>query len=99
MVRLLQLETHTGSNVSPLSSHRPKATKAIRKVGCDSFIVGISGNVLPEDVAYFRDHGANAVLPKPVQFPDLETLWYEYGFPDKENPSPVRVPMDSSNNV
>ena len=57
----------------------PNATGAIRKMGCDSFVVGISGNVLPEDVALFRNHGANAVLPKPVQFPDLENLWYEFG--------------------
>ena len=57
----------------------PKATSSIRQMGCDAFVVGISGNVLPEDVAIFRNHGANAVLPKPVPFPDLENLWYEYG--------------------
>lgn len=63
----------------------PKATREIRKQGCDSFVVGVSGNVLPEDVAVFREHGANAVLPKPVRFPDLESLLSEYAFPDRGN--------------
>lgn len=51
----------------------------------DSFIVGVSGNVLPDDVAIFRNHAANAVLPKPVQFPDLKSLLSKYAFPDRGN--------------
>lgn len=67
----------------------PKACKEIRAAGSDSFIVGISGNVLADDVANFRDHGANAVLPKPVQFPELESLWSEYGFSSGDGDFPV----------
>ena len=67
----------------------PEAIRQIRDFGSDSFIVGVSGNVLPEDQAFFRDSGANAVLPKPVQFPDLEFLLSEYTFPE-------RKPMDES---
>ena len=90
---LLQSRTSISLTRLVFSAFRPNATKAIRKAGCDSFIVGVSGNVLPEDVAYFREHEANAVLPKPVQFSDLETLWYEYGFPEKEDPSPLQMDL------
>ena len=47
--------------------------------GSDVFIVGITGNMLKEDVDYFRHCGANAVLPKPFQLSALEQLWVEYG--------------------
>ncbi|CAB9508843.1 sensor kinase/phosphatase LuxQ [Seminavis robusta] len=57
----------------------PTAASEIRKLGCDSFIVGITGNVLPEDVMAFKAKGANAVLPKPFEMPALESLWMEYG--------------------
>jgi len=57
----------------------PDACQEIRSQGCDSFVVGITGNVLPEDVTYFKSCGANAVLPKPFEFAVLETLWVEYG--------------------
>ena len=57
----------------------PEAAKLIREMGCSSFIVGITGNVLAEDVRYFTSCGANAVLPKPVQMEKLEELWVEHG--------------------
>ena len=57
----------------------PDAAKIIRKMGCDSFIVGITGNCMPEDFAFFKAAGANGVLPKPFQMPELESLWIEYG--------------------
>lgn len=56
----------------------PTAARHIRDLGCDSFIVGITGNVLPEDIAHFKANGANAVLPKPFHMTDLEELWVEY---------------------
>lgn len=62
------------------SNQGPKAIKAIREAGCDSYIIGISGNVLSEDVDFFQDQGAQAVLSKPLSFPDLENLWREFGF-------------------
>ena len=55
----------------------PSAAKAIRNMGCDVFIVGVTGNLLPDDVAFFRSSGANTVLPKPFQMADLEDLWME----------------------
>lgn len=57
----------------------PTATSEIRRLGCDSFIVGITGNVLPEDVAHFKACGANEVLPKPFEISLLEDMWIEYG--------------------
>ena len=32
----------------------PDSCKAIRKLGCDWFIVGVTGNALAEDVNYFK---------------------------------------------
>jgi CheY-like chemotaxis protein len=57
----------------------PEAAKEIRELGCDSFIVGITGNLLAEDVNYYLSCGANFVLPKPVDFRKLEELWFERG--------------------
>jgi len=53
----------------------PTATKVLRALGCNCLIVGITGNVLPEDVAYFKSCGADAVLPKALKWSDLENLW------------------------
>jgi CheY-like chemotaxis protein len=57
----------------------PSAARLIRDSGCDTYIVGITGNVLPEDVAFFRSHGANVVLPKPLRYVDLMNLWVKNG--------------------
>ena len=57
----------------------PTAAEHMRAMGSDVFIVGITGNLLPEDVANFRNCGANSVLPKPFKLNDLEDLWVEYG--------------------
>ena len=42
-------------------------------------MIGITGNVFEEDVAYFKKCGADYVLPKPVDIDVLETLWVERG--------------------
>ncbi|KAL7565696.1 hypothetical protein ACA910_005394 [Epithemia clementina (nom. ined.)] len=57
----------------------PEACKIIRQLGCDSYIVGVTGNVMSEDVAHFRACGANCVLPKPFQLEALEQQWVEAG--------------------
>jgi signal transduction histidine kinase/CheY-like chemotaxis protein len=57
----------------------PEAARAIRQAGSDVHIVGVTGNVLPEDVAFFISCGANAVLPKPVKLSDLSDLWMQHG--------------------
>jgi len=57
----------------------PTAARKLRDMGCSAFIVGVTGNVMEEDVRYFKECGANAVLPKPVKYASLESLWIEYG--------------------
>lgn len=57
----------------------PTAAQKMRQLGSDTFIVGITGNVLPEDIEHFRDQGANEVLPKPFNISDLEEILLEYG--------------------
>lgn len=53
----------------------PTAAREIRALGCRYLIVGITGNVLPEDVAQFVENGADAVLPKPLNITDLENTF------------------------
>jgi CheY-like chemotaxis protein len=53
----------------------PTATAQLRELGCTVPIIGVTGNVLPADVQYFLDSGANAVLPKPLKVAQLDTLW------------------------
>jgi CheY-like chemotaxis protein len=53
----------------------PTATAELRKKGCICPVIGITGNVLPADLKVFMDSGAVAVLPKPLQLPDLESLF------------------------
>jgi CheY-like chemotaxis protein len=44
----------------------PTAVKELRALGCHVPIIGLTGNVLPEDVELFISHGADAVLGKPL---------------------------------
>ena len=60
----------------------PDATKALREKGCTARIIGVSGNVLEEDVAYFKSMGAEDVLAKPVNLSLLEDCWEKYGIPE-----------------
>ena len=53
----------------------PDAASQIRELGFEGLIVGITGNVLPEDITHFKSMGANAVLAKPVRLPQLEDVW------------------------
>ncbi|KAJ1423895.1 hypothetical protein B484DRAFT_331506 [Ochromonadaceae sp. CCMP2298] len=44
----------------------PTATKTLRDMGCDLPIVGVTGNVLADDLDFFMKHGLNYVLTKPL---------------------------------
>jgi signal transduction histidine kinase/CheY-like chemotaxis protein len=55
----------------------PEATKQIREMGFKASILGVTGNVLSEDVDYFMAHGADAVLPKPISIKRLKDYWGE----------------------
>jgi CheY-like chemotaxis protein len=55
----------------------PIAAKEIRNLGSDVFIVGVTGNLMSEDVSYFRECGSNSVLPKPFRINELEDIIIE----------------------
>jgi len=57
----------------------PEACKAIREMGYTGFVVGVTGNLLAEDIGYFIDCGADSVLPKPFKYKVLEQLLVEHG--------------------
>jgi len=59
----------------------PTATRELRKLGCNILIIGVTGNVLPSDVSFFKEHGADAVLPKPLCIEDLEAIVQNYDKP------------------
>jgi two-component system, sensor histidine kinase len=49
----------------------PSAARRLREEKCDLLIIGVTGNVLPEDKAYFIRQGANVVLEKPLNTTEL----------------------------
>ena len=53
----------------------PDATEKIRELGFQALIIGVTGNVLAEDVNFFLSKGANRVLPKPVSMDLLNEAW------------------------
>mmetsp|Transcript_3126 Transcript_3126/g.7827 ORF Transcript_3126/g.7827 Transcript_3126/m.7827 type:complete len:910 (+) Transcript_3126:253-2982(+) len=57
----------------------PEATKKIREMGCNSYIAGVTGNVMSEDVDLFRSCGADWVLAKPFRLEELEEQLIEHG--------------------
>mmetsp|Transcript_26240 Transcript_26240/g.56272 ORF Transcript_26240/g.56272 Transcript_26240/m.56272 type:complete len:1100 (+) Transcript_26240:50-3349(+) len=77
----------------------PDACQLIRKMGCSSYIAGVTGNVMSEDVDHFRNCGANWVLPKPFQLKALEDQWVEDGvtpFTQMEKSGENMVRVESS---
>ena len=52
----------------------PVATKTLKSMGCRTAVVGITGNILPDDVASFRDAGALDVLHKPLTLASLNDM-------------------------
>ena len=53
----------------------PEATKMIRAMGYPGTIIGVTGNVLPEDIEFFKAHGADEVLPKPISLAKISAFW------------------------
>lgn len=56
----------------------PDATQALRDMGVTIPIIGVTGNVLPADKEYFLNHGANAVLHKPLNIEQLKAEILKY---------------------
>jgi CheY-like chemotaxis protein len=57
----------------------PEACQRMRQMGCSSYIAGVTGNLMSEDVDHFRMCGANWVFPKPFRLEALEEQWIEDG--------------------
>ena len=58
----------------------PECVKVVRQRGLEGIlIIGITGNVLPEDIASFKKSGANEVLSKPVKIDEIQNIWKEWG--------------------
>ena len=53
----------------------PTATRTLRQqLGCTCLIVGVTGNLLPDDVDHFKRQGADAVLGKPLNVKAFEDM-------------------------
>jgi CheY-like chemotaxis protein len=50
----------------------PTAVAAIRELGYGGPVLGVTGNTLPEQIEDFVQHGADAVVGKPVKLPVLK---------------------------
>lgn len=44
------------------------------KYGSKLVIIGLTGNIMPEDVIHFREQGANGMLFKPLNVDDFLTI-------------------------
>jgi len=54
----------------------PQAAAVMREKNFSGMIIGVTGNVLDEDIADFILHGASLILPKPLSKPKLvDVLW------------------------
>jgi CheY-like chemotaxis protein len=73
----------------------PRATARLRELGCECLILGVTGNVLPEEVGIFREHGADDVLGKPLVLETLTALLTAGRAPEQsqfpERTKPVQV--------
>ena len=57
-----------------LFMHGPEAAQLMRAAGFPGLIVGVTGNVMADDVNEYIHSGADYVLGKPVNFEDLKLL-------------------------
>jgi CheY-like chemotaxis protein len=75
----------------------PTMAKELRAMGCNILIVGVTGNMLAEDVTYFRSCGADAVLGKPINIASLFEIWSEYGITGQSSSDTnIQIMEDSS---
>mmetsp|Transcript_34766 Transcript_34766/g.84012 ORF Transcript_34766/g.84012 Transcript_34766/m.84012 type:complete len:82 (+) Transcript_34766:2616-2861(+) len=62
----------------------PEATRIIRSFGYTGPIFGVTGNVLAEDIAIFKDHGADDVIAKPVQYKKIDERWARFEYEQQQ---------------
>jgi len=60
----------------------PTATREIReKLGFQGQIIGITGNVMTEDIEHFKESGVDEVFAKPLSMDTLRAYWVQH--PDR----------------
>jgi len=72
-----------------------ESTRAIREQGYSGLIIGVTGNTLGEEQITFKDAGADFILGKPVNIPQLDAILAhikKYG-----NLSPKSASIESKN--
>lgn len=69
----------------------PEACERMRSMGCSSYIAGVTGNLMSEDVDHFRKCGANWVFPKPFRMEALEEQWVEDGVTPSVSPDSTNI--------
>ena len=52
----------------------PTATGHLRAMGCTVPIIGVTGNMLPDDIKYFKMQGATEVLGKPLNMAKFQDI-------------------------
>ena len=60
-----------------LKMNGPEATKLLRSKGFANYIVGVSGNMMADDVQEFHESGCSHFLGKPVEMIKLENIFVE----------------------
>ena len=57
-----------------IAMHGPEAAQAMRAVGFAGLIIGVTGNVMADDMNQYMASGADYVLGKPVNLEDLRQI-------------------------
>jgi CheY-like chemotaxis protein len=65
-------------NMMPVMTGR-EATRQLRAMGYNGIIVGVTGNVLIEDLEEFSQAGCNEVITKPLDPPELKRTLHSLG--------------------
>lgn len=66
----------------------PETVRALRQIGFEGYIVGLTGDISAECVREFKVAGADSVVPKPLDVRKLESILAPFG----TVPVPVQTP-------
>ena len=56
----------------------PEAARKIRDMGYTGLMLGVTGNALGEDIRYFKEHGVDDVLTKPINISHFDSILAKY---------------------
>lgn len=52
----------------------PEVTVALREMGYVNPVIGLTANLMMDDITHFMESGANLVMPKPFNFKDFKSM-------------------------